>query len=162
MPPLKDLAGQKFGRLTVIEKSHPKNKKTFWLCECDCGNTTIVSGQDMKNGRIKSCGCIRKERGNHFIHGDSHKRLHNIWSLMFQRCYNPKASGYKNYGGRGISICDEWRKYPVFKDWALANGYADDLTIDRIDNDGNYEPSNCKWSTYKEQAQNKRNTNFFN
>lgn len=158
MPPLKDITGNRYGRLTVLSKAPPVNKRTKWLCKCDCGNTVIVGGQDMKSGRTQSCGCIRLEKPNHLIHGDSHTRLHNIWTLMLQRCENIKASGYERYGGRGIKVCKEWHEYMPFKKWAMSHGYQDTLTIDRIDVNGNYEPTNCRWATWQEQAKNKRNT----
>lgn len=158
MPPLKDLTGQRFGRLLVLERVGSKDKKVRWLCKCDCGHLTTKDGSSIKSGRSRSCGCIRAERNNHHIHGDSHTRLHNIWTLMLQRCQNPKATGYERYGGRGIDVCEEWHDYPTFKKLAMANGYRDDLTIDRKDNEKGYCPENYRWATLKEQANNKRNS----
>lgn len=144
-----DLAGQKFGRLTVLEFAYVKNRNSYWKCICDCGNIYTVEGQHLKNGHTKSCGCIR--------HGKSNTRLHKIWTGMKDRCYNKNCKDYSRYGGRGILICDEWRNdFMKFYTWAIANGYSDELSIDRIDVDGNYEPSNCRWATLAKQNRNMR------
>ena len=148
-----DITGQKFGSWTVISMAGQyKNRSFMWLCECECGKRKIVHGEHLRNGRSKSCGCTR----NHaIIHGDCNSRLYRIWRAMNARCRK-----HKNYGGRGISVCCEWAEYKNFKEWAISNGYTDDLTIDRVNNDGNYEPSNCRWVSMHEQSRNRR-TNVF-
>lgn len=162
-----DLTGQRFGRLTVIA-IHGKDKrgKLLWLCRCDCGNTSTVRPYNLKNGNTKSCGCFQKEVSGNLKHGllkaanrqETH-RLHYIWASMKTRCNNSNRKGYKDYGERGIKVCKEWNDdFKAFYDWALSHGYADNLTIDRIDVNGNYEPSNCRWITNIEQQKNKRNS----
>ena len=154
-----DLTGQKFGKLTVIERAENKNGRVAWLCKCDCGNFTTVTSKRLRNGDTKSCGCYHKEKISK--HNKSNSRLYNIYSHIKQRCYNLKNCRYKNYGGRGITICDEWlHNFQAFYDWAMANGYDDTLTIDRIDNNKGYSPDNCRWITNKEQQSNKCNNHL--
>lgn len=151
-----DLAGQRFGRLTVIERVRPKSgMKWKWKCKCDCSSVVEVWSYDLITGNKKSCGCLRTEMLT--AHGMSRTRVYHIWSKMMSRCNKPNEIAYHNYGGRGIRVCDKWQEFIPFYNWAIASGYNDELSIDRINNDGNYEPSNCKWSTRKEQANNKRN-----
>ena len=169
MGKLIDLSGQKFGRLTVIERAgvtvHGEHAK--WVCLCECGNATTVIGKNLRNGNTTSCGCFRKEQMSQIgkankTHGKSHSRLHMVWAGMIGRCNDPNKPCYKYYGGRGITVCDEWRNnFQAFYDWAMGNGYDPnalygECTIDRINNDGNYEPSNCRWVTMAEQNNNKR------
>lgn len=155
-----DLVGKTFGMLTVICRSeNDKVGRTRWLCRCLCGKEVVVNGDNLRRGVTNSCGCNRNERikESNTKHGEFGTRLYNTWGHMIQRCTNPKNKDYGNYGGRGITVCDEWRKdFRSFCEWAVSNGYCDDLTLDREDVNGNYEPSNCRWSNHKEQCNNKR------
>ncbi len=162
------LEGQKFGKLTVVKQDGKDSSgHTMWLCQCDCGNKVTVVGSHLKNGNTKSCGCLsneirekaNEERHQNKYYGDDEKRLRNIRDGMIKRCYKENSDSYKYYGGRGIIICDEWlHSFKTFYDWAIANGYQNNLTIDRINVNGNYEPSNCRWVTMLEQSKNKRNS----
>lgn len=152
-----DLTGQRFGRLTVISRIENVGHNTSWLCKCDCGNEKIVSGNNLRNGSTKSCGCI-KNLGN-TKHSLCNSRIYRIYTNIHQRCYCKYSTIYKHYGGRGITICDEWKNdFLSFYSWAINNGYADNLTIDRIDTNGNYEPDNCRWVTMKIQNYNRRSS----
>lgn len=160
------MIGKRFGRLIVIrENGKAKNGSLMYLCECDCGNFITVRGISLRNGDCKSCGCLRKEissKGNS-THGHSNERLFNVWRCMIRRCYDVNHSSYHRYGGRGIKICDNWlNNYESFKNFMLDNGYPEDAgsyeySIDRLNNDGNYEPSNCRVVTAKIQSLNKSN-----
>jgi len=160
-----DITGQKFGRLTAIEcVASGTNQHAQWRCMCDCGTETIVAAQHLKQGTTKSCGCLRLEitRQRSTIHGKCYEKLYCIWKTMRQRCSNSKARQYPQYGGRGICVCDEWQNnFMAFYHWAMTNDYSHGLSIDRIDNDGNYEPTNCRWATKHQQGANKRNNTDF-
>lgn len=154
-----DLTGQVFGRLTVLERVNlPTKNYAVWLCKCSCGKVKKVRSCHLRNGVIFSCGCYHKEvtsKANK-THGETKTRLYNTWRSMKSRCYRKGYMFYHLYGGRGITVCDEWKNsYVAFRDWALKHGYSDKLTIDRIDVNGNYEPSNCRWVTQREQCSNK-------
>lgn len=158
MPGLVDLTGQRFGRLSVIERAGAaQSRQALWLCRCDCGNTKIVQSYDLRSGNTQSCGCQRKENFTHTIHGHSKKRVYAIWKGMKSRCFNKNRKHYKDYGARGITVCVEWCSFEPFYEWAMENGYSDDLSIDRIDPNGNYEPSNCRWADGMTQGNNKTN-----
>lgn len=158
---MRDLTGQKFGRLTVIQRGKiVKPGVVTWLCKCDCGKHKEIKGYSLRAGLTQSCGCYRSERATEVnsTHGLSKTRLYGIWASMIARCYKPYIDGYENYGGRGITVCDEWLNNPeAFIEWALSHGYRDNLSIDRIDCNGNYEPDNCRWADWYEQGANKRN-----
>lgn len=160
MPKRIDLSGQRFGRLTVIERAeNSKGGKAQWLCKCDCGNETIVAGDKLRKKHSKSCGCLRSiiTKASKTIHGGRKTRLYNIWSKIKERCYNPHSKSFSNYGGSGIAMYEEWRTdFTAFRDWALSNGYADNFSIDRININGNYEPSNCRWVDKTTQANNRK------
>lgn len=163
MPKSIDETGKRFNQLVVIacvgKKNYNSSSKKMWLCQCDCGNTIITPIGPLKNGRTKSCGCYGKTHKWNKTHGMSNTRLFHIWANMIDRCTNKKSPRYKDYGGRGISVCDEWcgeNGSSNFISWAKSNGYKENLTLDRIDNDKKYEPLNCRWTSYKKQARNKR------
>lgn len=156
---LKDLTGQRFGRLTVARSTDQRERRNVvYECSCDCGNACYISSRNLLSGHTTSCGCRQKETQMKKKHGESTTRLYGIWRNMKYRCQNVKSKDFANYGGRGISVCSEWKSsYEAFRDWALANGYQECLSIDRIDPNGNYCPENCRWITMEAQHGNIRN-----
>jgi hypothetical protein len=159
-----DLTGQRFGRLVVIERAENIGNVPRWRCICDCGNESVVRGACLRNMNTQSCGCLNteKRRERKTTHGYSSNRIHKVWRGINDRCYNPNRTGFSNYGGRGISVCSEWRNdFTTFYQWAIESGYSDELTIDRIDNNEGYSPQNCRWvSIHQQMANTRRNTDF--
>lgn len=168
----KNLISQKFGLWTVIDcadsRKNAENKNVrYWKCRCDCGTVRDVLEQSLKQGLSKSCGCVRATkiaevgRTMGVTHGMTNTRLYRIYKHMLNRCYREKDIRYSEYGGRGITVCDEWKTFEPFAKWALTNGYSDSLSLDRIDVNGDYSPGNCRWADSITQASNKRNVRLY-
>lgn len=154
----KDLTGMNFGYLTALEKdNNPSNKRIHWICQCKCGNKTVVASHQLVSGKTKSCGCKNYESKN-IKHGKSNTRIYSIWCDIKARCFNPNEPSYNRYGAKGITMCNEWKDdFMSFYDWSMKNGYKGNLTIDRIDNKMGYQPNNCRWVTFIDQQRNRTN-----
>ena len=151
-----NLSGKVFNRLTAIKQDASKTRRVYWRCQCICGSEVSVPACDLKSGHTKSCGCANRESrvSSNTKHGYNRSPTYVVWSNMLARCSNPKRPDYKNYGGRGILVCDQWK---IFANFLADMGQKPEgLTLDRIDNDGNYEPNNCRWATVSEQRRNQR------
>lgn len=157
-----DLTNKRFSNLVVIERAKDQNlsrNHTYWLCKCGCGNTTVVASEHLRNGRIKSCGCWRKTKL--VTHGKTKTKLYKVWRGIVDRTSLKSSRSYKNYGALGIKMCEDWRNnFESFHSWAMASGYKQGLSIDRIDPKGNYEPENCRWTDMKTQQNNRTNNHL--
>lgn len=159
----KDLTNQKFGKLLVVEKACTKNGKVYWKCLCNCGKTTYATTSNLRCNKIKSCGCVKNEIlvKRSTKHNQRNTKLYEVWKSIKQRCLNPNNKAFVNYGKRGILICEDWKNdFINFYNWSIKNGYSEGLSIDRINVDGNYEPSNCRWTTRIVQANNTRTNRY--
>lgn len=157
----KDLTGQKFGKLTVVSSAGSRGGHVYWNCRCECGNGKVARGSHLQSGNIRSCGCLPA----HKTHGETHTRLYGVWANMMGRCYNPKNREYLRYGGRGVTVCEDWRDFAQFADWARASGYDEtaargECTLERRNNDLGYSPDNCVWANASVQANNTRRNRY--
>ena len=160
----RDIKGERFKHLIAIEElpERTKDGKIVYLCKCDCGNNRKVKATELRNGKVTSCGCVHgnKRYNNFSMENPDDKRLYRIWKDMLRRCEDQRREDYTRYGARGVKVCIEWQDFNKFLEWSRNNGYSNGLSIDRVDTDGNYEPSNCRWTDNKTQANNKRNNHI--
>lgn len=156
---LNQLTGKRFGKLIVLGRAecNSKSGNAMWICRCDCGNETTVIGSHLRSGHTTSCGC---NRISEIAQGHASERIYRTWKKMHKRCSDPKSDRYKWYGGKGVNVCEEWNDFLAFREWAMNHGYTDELTIDRIDSNGNYCPENCQWVGMKAQANNRSNNHI--
>jgi hypothetical protein len=161
---MKDITGQRFGKLVVLKVDHLdlRRRSWWWHCKCDCGSTCIIDGHSLRSGNTQSCGCLRLERLSEklFVHGKSKDPLYDVWIALKARCLDSNNTNFVHYGGRGITVCDDWLEFVPFQDWALDSGYKKGLSIDRIDNNKGYYPENCRWVSHKVNNRNKRNNHL--
>lgn len=157
----KDIVGKRYGKLVVlaIDSRRDKANHKYLLCQCDCGKQKSIAMSHLKTGSSRSCGCgvVESTIKRNTTHNGTYSRLYSIWAGMKRRCFNPNDANFKYYGGRGITMAKEWNDFSTFREWSLANGYNDSLTIDRINVNGNYTPDNCRWVDFKFQSCNKTN-----
>lgn len=158
IPRYNDIIGERYGRLTVIGFDHiDERHQAYWVCQCDCGSKVVVKAASLKSGNTSSCGCYKRDRTRETMatHGLSTTRLYKAWQAMQNRCENSNYGSYHRYGQRGIRVCGEWKNFENFRDWAVASGYSEGLSLDRINNDGNYCPENCRWTDWGTQCNNR-------